>query len=237
MVSQTRRILYWGISYLVACGLATAKEPLGKIPGHRHSRGEQQYIAAVPAGITAAANGGTTTDATIRNLDAGLSWQWGNTYATASAWRSQQVNNMLPLSTADGADVSFGVKEKKWSASAYMSLSRWSSQDGANYSGNYSLNGGASFSVLLESWPSVTLSFDVGNYGDVYTAWDGKDSGRTVSAGIAFDFSKYLVERPGQKLQFFYFARNEGYDSQWGATNSYTRTIDHVFGTVFRTSL
>ena len=55
-------------------------------------------------------------------------------------WRSQQVSNLSPLYTADGADVSLGVQEKKWSASAYMSLSRSSSQDGANYSGNYSLN-------------------------------------------------------------------------------------------------
>jgi hypothetical protein len=180
---------------------------------------------------------GTLIGGTITTMDAGLSWQWGGTYATMGAWRSQQVSNLSIPSSGDGADVSLGVKEKNWSASAYMSLSRWNSQDATNYSGNYNLGGGASFSVLLENYPNVTLSFDVSNYGDAYTAWDQRDSGRTTSAGIAFDFSKYLVESRGQKLKLFYFIRNEGYDGQWGAANSYTRTIDHVFGTVFRTSL
>ena len=180
---------------------------------------------------------GTLVGATRTKMDAGLSWQWGDTYATMSGWRSQQVSNLSVPSFADGADVSLGVKEKRWSASAYMSLSRWNSQDGVNYSGNYNLGGGASFSVLLENYPNVTLSLDVSNYGDAYTAWSQMDSGRTTSAGIAFDFSKYLVESRGQKLKLFYFIRNEGYDGQWGGTNSYTRTIEHVFGTVFRTAL
>ena len=83
----------------------------------------------------------------------------------------------------------------------------------------------------------MTLSFDVSNYDGVYPAWDGKENGRATSAGIAFDFSKYLVQPSGQKLKFFYFMRNEGYDSRWGATNSYSLAIDHFFGTAFRTSL
>jgi hypothetical protein len=73
-------------------------------------------------------------------------------------------------------------------------------------------------------------------YGGVYATWDGKDNGRIVRAGIALDFPKYLVERSGQKLQLFYYVRNEGYDSQWGATTNNYLIIDHVFGTVFRTS-
>jgi hypothetical protein len=73
-------------------------------------------------------------------------------------------------------------------------------------------------------------------YGGVYATWDGKDNGRIVRAGIALDFSKYLVERSGQKLQLFYYVRNKGYDSQWGATTNNYLIIDHVFGTVFRTS-
>src|SRR5262249_6725431 len=161
-------------------------------------------VAALPA-----INGGTITDATIRNVDAGLSWQWGRTYANLSAWRSQQISAWSAPSFSDGADVSVGVGEKNWSANAFASLSRSSSQDGANYSSNYSLDAGVSFTFLSQNWPNVTLSFDVSNYNDVYTALDGKDSGRTTSAGIAFDFSKYFTER--QKLKFFYFARNQKY--------------------------
>src|SRR5262249_20180679 len=48
---------------------------------------------------------------------------------------------------------------------------------------------------------------------------------------------EYLDERFGQKLKLFYFTRQMGYDGQWGAFNSSSLTIDHVFGTVFRTSL
>jgi hypothetical protein len=213
-----------------------------QIAGATTLTGGATSVAPIPLGTTAAAitNGGITTDATIRNLDAGLSWQWGGSYATAGVWRSQQVSNLSTLPTpyfSDGADINLGVQEKKWSASAYTSLSRSSNQDGANYSGNYSLSGGASFSVLLEHWPTVTLSFDVSNYDGIYTAWDGKESGRTKSAGIAFDFSKYLVESRGQKLKFFYYVRNEGYDSQWGVANSHGLTVNHIFGTAFRTSL
>jgi hypothetical protein len=192
---------------------------------------------AMPVGTAALTDAGGTASTTIRNIDTGLYWQWGGAYATVSAWRSQQVNDLSAPSFADGADVSLGVQEKNWSASAYMSLSRWNSQDGLNYSATDGLDGGASFSFLLQNWPTVTLSFDVSNYDGVYTAWDGKERGRTTSAGIAFDFSKYLVERRGQKLKFFYFARQVGYDSQWGAANSYSLSMDHVFGSVFRTSL
>jgi hypothetical protein len=193
-----------------------------------------ETIVAVASSTT---DPGTLIGATFTKLGAGLDWQLGSAYASVSAWRSQQVGNLSVASAADGSDVSLGVKEKNWSANAYISLSRWNSQDAVNYSGNYNLYGGASFSVLLENYPNVTLSFDVSNYGDVYTAWDQRDSSRIKSAGIAFDFSKYLIESRGQKLKFFYFARNVGYDGQWGAFNSYSRTIDHVFGTVFRTSL
>jgi hypothetical protein len=73
-------------------------------------------------------------------------------------------------------------------------------------------------------------------YRGVYTTWDGKDNGRIVRGGLALDFTKYLVERRGQKLQLFYYLRNEGYDSQWGTAKNNYLTIDHVFGTVFRTS-
>jgi hypothetical protein len=203
----------------------------------------KQNVGALTVGPAAVAVISPTTDpgaligATPTKMDAGLYWQWGSSYASVSAWRSQQVSNLSVASAADGSDVSLGVKEKNWSASAYMSLSRWNSRDGVNNSSNYNLDGGASFSVLLGNWPNVTLSLDVSNYGGVYTAWDGRESGRTTSAGIAFDFSKYLVESRGQKLKLFYFLRNEGYDGQWGATNSNTRTMDHVFGTVFRTAL
>jgi hypothetical protein len=203
----------------------------------------KQNVGALTVGpeavslIPATTDPGTLIDATIAKMDAGLYWQWGSTYASMSAWRSQQVGNQSVASVADGGDASLGVQQKNWSANAYMSLSRWSSQDGVNYSGNYNVGGGASFSVLLGNWPNVTLSFDVTNYDGAYTAWDGRESGRTTSAGIAFDFSKYLIESRGQKLKFFYSARNGGYDSQWGVVNSYSRTIDHVFGTVFRTSL
>src|SRR5262249_54676444 len=148
---------------------------------------------------------GTLIGATFTKLGAGLNWQWGSAYASVSAWRSQQVGNQSVPSVADGGDASLGVREKNWSANVYMSLSRWNSQDAVNYSGNNNLYGGASFSVLLENYPNVTLSFDVSNYGDVYTAWDQRESSRTTSAGIAFDFSKYLIESRGQKLKFFYF--------------------------------
>jgi len=192
---------------------------------------------ATVAVVSPTTDPGTLIGATITKMDAGLYWQWGSAYASVSAWRSQQVSNLSVPSVADGGDASLGLQEKNWSANAYMSLSRWNSQDGVNYSGNYNLGGGASFSLLLENYPNVTLSFDVSNYSDAYTAWDQRDNGRTTSAGIAFDFSKYLFESHGQKLKFFYSAQNGGYGSQWGAFNSYSRTIDHVFGTVFRTSL
>jgi hypothetical protein len=203
----------------------------------------KQNVLALTVGPAAVALTPATTDpgavigATITKMDAGLYWQWGSAYASVSAWRSQQVSNLSVASVADGGDTSLGVREKNWSANAYMSLSRWNGQDGVNYSGNYNLGGGASFSVFLGNWPNVTLSFDVTNYDGVYTAWDGRENGKTTSAGIAFDFSKYLIESRGQKLKFFYSATNGGYGSQWGLVNSYSRTIDHVFGTVFRTSL
>jgi len=209
-----------------------------------YSEGDvRQNVGAVTGGAIAAmsvaaiTDVGITTDATIRNLDAGLYWQWGGAYATAGVWRSQQTGNLVAPSFSDGADVSLGIQGKTWNASAYMSFSRWNSLDGANFSGTSSLDGGASFSVLLQNWPTVTLSFDMSNYDGVYTAWDGKERGRTTSAGVAFDFSKYLVETRGQKLKFFYFARQVGYDSHWGTANSNSLTIDHIFGTSFRTSL
>src|SRR5262249_15224487 len=228
--SQTRRILYGGSlvpSVWVGYSEGAVKQSVGA-------------LTVGPATVTLVSpttDPGALIGATITKLDAGLSWQWGSTYASVSAWRSQQVSNLSVASVADGGDASLGVLEKNWSANAYMSLSRWNSQDGVNYSGNYNLGGGASFSVLLENYPNVTLSFDVSNYSDAYTAWDQRDNGRTTSAGIAFDFSKYLIESRGQKLKFFYSAQNGGYGSQWGVVNSYSRTIGHVFGTVFRTSL
>jgi hypothetical protein len=157
-------------------------------------------IAAIPNGITAAAGTDATTAAGVTNSDAGLSWQWGDTYANLSAWRSQSS----ALWSGNGADISIGVKKKNWSASAYASLTRSSSQDASNNSDSHSFNSGASFSVPLENWPDLTLAFDVGTYGGVYTTWDGKDNGRMVRGGVALDFSKYLVERPGQKLQLSY---------------------------------
>jgi outer membrane usher protein FimD/PapC len=153
-----------------------------------------------------------------------------STYANLSAWRSQSS----ALWSGNGANVSIGVNKTNWSASAYASLTRSSNQDTSNNSDSHSFNSGASFSVPLENWPDLTLAFDVGTYGGVYTTWDGKDNGRIVRGGVALDFSKYLIERPGQKLQLFYYARNESYDSQWGTLNSNYLTIDHVFGTVFR---
>jgi hypothetical protein len=188
-------------------------------------------IAAIPNGIAGAASTGATTTAVVTNSDAGLSWQWGDAYANLSAWHSQSS----ALWSGNGANVSIGVNKTKWSASAYASLTRSSNQDTSNNSDSHSFNSGASFSVPLENWPDLTLAFDVGTYGGVYTTWDGKDNGRIVRGGVALDFSKYLIERPGQKLQLFYYARNESYDSQWGTLNSNYLTIDHVFGTVFRT--
>src|SRR5262249_7875587 len=150
--------------------------------------GSATTAAAIPITVNA---WGDTTGTTIRNLDAGLFWQWGSTSATVSAWRSQQVGDSSPLSLSDGADVNFSVLQKNWSVSIYMSLSRSSNQDGANYSGSRSLDGGTAFSVFFADWPNLTLSFDVSNYDGVYTAWDGKESSRTTSAGIGLDFSKY----------------------------------------------
>ena len=39
--------------------------------------------------------------------------------------------------------LAWALREKK--GTAYMSLSRWNSQDGVNYSGNYNLYGGLLF--------------------------------------------------------------------------------------------
>jgi hypothetical protein len=189
-------------------------------------------MAAIPNGITAAAGTDATTAAAVTNSDAGLSWQWGDAYANLSAWRSQSS----ALWSGNGADVSIGVSKKNWSASAYASLTRSSNQDTSNSSDSYGFDGGASFSIPFESWPNLTLAFDMSTYRGLYTTWDGKDSGRIVRGGLALDFSKYLVERRGQKLQLFYYLRNEGYDSQWGTAKNNYLTIDHVFGTVFRTS-
>jgi hypothetical protein len=186
-------------------------------------------------------NGFDITAGAITGLDAGASWLWGDTYAHLSAWRSldespQPVTNLSSRSLSDGGDFSIGVHKKTWSVSGYLSLTRLAYEDGLSNVKNTSIDGGVSFSYHLENWPSVTLAVEASSYDGTYTAWKGTEIGRYVKAGIALDFTKFLTKRNGQKLQFVYYARNDGFDSSWSTIKSHSLTLDHVFGAVMRTS-
>ena len=187
-------------------------------------------------------NGPDLPAAAATNINAGAFWQWADVYASMSAWRSlesslQQVNNLGIRSFSDGADLSVGVQNKRWRLSGYVSITRSTYEDAWSNTSNNSTNGGVSFSLLFERLPNLTLAFDVSNYADnyVYTMSNGLDGGRYSTGGVALDFSKYLKETNKQKLQLFYYARKEGYDSYWGAVSSQNLTLAHVFGGVMRT--
>jgi hypothetical protein len=185
-------------------------------------------------------NGSSMPAATsIIDMNAGAAWKWADIDTTLGVWRSlesgpQQMSNLSTRSFSEGADVSVGIQKKKWNINGYVSFTRSSYEDGWNNYSNYNVNGGVSFTLLFEKWPNVTLALDVSTYGDAYVASDGTDAGRLRTAGIAFDFSKYVVERSVQKLQLFYYVRDEGFDSRWGTIQTQNLTLAHVFGGVMR---
>jgi hypothetical protein len=176
------------------------------------------------------------------DASAGMGWQWQSLYANFGVWRSVQsgpqlATNLSTRASSEGGDLSLGVKRDKWYANAYVSMSRSSYDDALNNfnsSNNYNTSGGVSFTFIMDRLPNVTLAFDISKYGDTYLAFDGADSGRTTTAGVALDFSKYFVQRSGQKLQLFYYARDEAFDSRWSLTHSHSLTLAHVFGGVVR---
>ena len=177
----------------------------------------------------------------ITEMSAGAGWSWGSLYTNFGVWRyvesdPQLAGNLSARTFSEGADLSIGINRNKWNVSGWVSVSR-SNYDQAPYtlsnSSNYYASGGASLTFKMERWPNLTLAFDVNKYGDAYLA-SGADTGRISTAGIALDFSKYLVERGGQKLQLFYYARDQGYDGTWGGVQSHSLTLAHVFGGVVR---
>ena len=190
--------------------------------------GEGQVRSADPSLPTAA----------IIDTNAGAGWQWANVYASLSVWRSletgaQLASNLSTRSSSEGADVSVGMSNRKWNISGYLSVSRSSYDDAFNAfntSTNYNVSGGGSVTFLLERLPNLTLAFDISTYGDTYTGLDGADTGRVNTAGLALDFSKYLDERSGQKLQLFYYAKDQVSDSLWSGVPTHSVTLAHVFG-------
>jgi hypothetical protein len=194
-------------------------------------------------------NGPDLPGATVTDMNAGVFWRWNNIYMSVGVWRSllsgpQQVSAMPMDAFSDGADLSLGVSSKRWKVNGYVSFVRSNYVDGSTNSNNNSINGGISLSLLFEKLPNVTLAFDVSNYVDAYNyipanynylTYNGTDGGRFSTAGIAFDLSKYLVQESKQKLEFFYYARKEDFDSRWGAVTSQNLAINHVFGAITRT--
>jgi hypothetical protein len=197
---------------------------------------------------------GTPSAGTLTDTYAGASWQWGDIYTSLGAYRSSQwglqpVVNLPNGWSVTGVNASVSLKKKNWEISGYVSLLRSSFQDGlTNFSSsNNSVNGGVSLSIPLEKWPDLKLAFDVSTYGDMsnyggtssnsftYYPSYGIDAGRVTTAGIAFDFAKYLANPSTQKLQLFYYARQQKYDGLWALVPSQTSELDHVFGGSIRT--
>ena len=155
-----------------------------------------------------------------------------------SAWRSvetgaQLANSLSTSSVSDGGDISVGINNPRWNISGYLSMSR-SNYDDAFYayntSTNYSVSTGGSITFLLPRLPNLTLAFDISTYGDAYSSLNGSDSGRINTAGFALDFSKYMDERSGQKLQLFYYAKDQIADGLWSGVPTHSVTFAHVFG-------
>ena len=184
-------------------------------------------------------------------MSAGAGWSWGSIYTNFGLWRyvesdPQLAGNISARSFSEGADLSIGIHRNKWNVGGWVSVSR-SNYDATlllNNSSNYYASGGASLTFILERWPNVTLAFDINKYGDSYGdsypgsyLASGADAGRMSTAGVALDFAKYLVERSGQKLQLFYYARDQAWDSRWSLTQSQNSTLAHVFGGVWRSRL
>ena len=89
---------------------------------------------------------------------------------------------------------------------------------------------------MPEDWPGITVALDASRYVIDHVGKDGTELSRTVKAGIALDFSKYLFDRPQQKLQLVYYAKNEAFTSHWGTLENHNLRLDHVFGAVMRGS-
>jgi hypothetical protein len=189
-------------------------------------------------------NGPELPGSAVTDINAGAVWQWAALYTSVGVWRSsslqsapEQVSNLPMRSSSDGADFSLGVQNKNWKLSGYVALVRSSYNDGwGNYSNN-GVNGGVSLSLLFEKLPNVTLAFDKGNYADIYnyTAANGMDGGRYSMAGMALDFSKYFTGSNKQKLELFYYARKDSFDSRWGTVTNQNLALEHVSGAVLRT--
>jgi hypothetical protein len=176
--------------------------------------------------------------AEVVDTNAGAGWQWANVYTNLSAWRSvetgaQLANSLSTSSVSDGGDVSVGINNPRWNISGYLSISRSNYDDAFNAyntSTNYSVSSGGSLTFLFQKLPNLTLAFDISTYGDAYSALNGSDSGRINTAGFALDFSKYMDERSGQKLQLFYYAKDQIADGLWSGVPTHTVTFAHVFG-------
>jgi hypothetical protein len=186
-------------------------------------------------------NGPEMPVGTSTGWSAGASWKWGEVYADLSGWRSfestpQQVRNPSFHSVSDGADFSIGVFNKYWKLSAYASLTRTSYEDVWTSYTELSVDGGVSVSFMPEHWPGVTLALDASRYSMDHVGKDGVEISQTLRAGFALDFSNYLFDRPQQKLQLVYYAKNEASASQWGVPENYNQRLDHLFGAVLRGS-
>ena len=172
-----------------------------------------------------ARNDPSAPPAAIVDMNAGAGWKWGSAYMTAGVWRSSQsgpqlVSTLSTSSVSDGTDFNVGVYEKKWSANAYVAASHGSYDDGLNNSSYYNTSAGGSFTFILQQLPDLTLGLDVSRYGNNYLSLGGIDNSHSTTAGVAFDFSKYLSAPDRQKLQLFYYARDERYESQWASIQS-----------------
>jgi hypothetical protein len=182
--------------------------------------------------------------ASIIDTNAGAGWKWGPLYATAGVWRSvetgeQLANNLSTRSFSEGGDASIGMYNSKWNICGYFSASRSRYDDAFsafNSSSSYNAGGGASITFLLERLPNLTIAFDTSTFGDNYVGLNGTDSGRVNTAGFALDFSKFLNERNGknQKLQLFYYAKDQVSDSLWSGVSTHSVTLAHIFGAAAR---
>jgi hypothetical protein len=157
----------------------------------------------------------STAPARTSKVDAGLYWNWGNSNATVSVWRSLLQQDSVVTSgfwRGQGADIDVSFGSETWTLGGRLSVSQSLSEDPWSRPSDRYLDGGAYLTLHPKDWPRLTFDLDVSRYAsnDLGISY----SGRSVTAGAALDFAKYVNwperELGGAKLQklgLFYSAK------------------------------
>jgi hypothetical protein len=156
-----------------------------------------------------------TAPASTSNVDAGLYWNWGSSDATVSAWRSflSQDSSGTPGSwRGQGADIDVAFRSQNWTLGGRLSVSQSVSEDPWSRPSDRYLDGGAYLTLHPKDWPRLTFDLDVSRYSSDDSGIPYR--GRSVKAGVAVDFAKYVNWRDRelggaklQKLGLFYSAK------------------------------